>query len=54
MALRALLYKMRVDGPGSFLHHDEDLRPESYYSNTMGALLHMMRAYALRVITLTR
>jgi len=38
---------MRADGPGSFLHHDEGLCPESYYSNTMGALLHMMRAYAL-------
>jgi len=24
---------MRVDGPGSLLHHDEGLRPESYYSN---------------------
>jgi len=50
---------MRVDGPGSFLHHDEGLCPESYYSNTMrayalGALLQLMRAYALRVITLTR
>jgi len=24
---------MRVDGPGSLLHHDEGLCPESYYSN---------------------
>ena len=24
---------MRADGPGSLLHHDEGLCPESYYSN---------------------
>ena len=47
-ALRVItLNKMRADGPGSLLHHDDDLCLESYYSN-------MMKAYALRVITLTR
>ncbi len=46
-ALRVItLNKMRVDGPGSLLHHDEGLCLESYFSN-------MMKAYALRVITLT-
>ena len=48
-----LSVKMRADGPESFLHHDEDLRPESYYSNMMGAYSTTMKAYAFRVFTLT-
>ena len=55
----SLLQMMRADGPKSFALNDEGLCPECYYSNTMrahalGALLQMMWAYALRVITLTR
>jgi len=56
---RSLLQMMRANGPENFALNDEGLCPKSYYSNTMrayalGALLQMMRAYALRVITLTR
>jgi len=42
-ALRVItLNKMRVDGPGSLLHHDEGLCLESYYFNTLRAYSRMV------------